>query len=124
MKKQVIRSSFLNAARNVLEGARHQAKQALDLSMVYAYFEVGRMICDEEQNGHSRAEYGKYVIPELSKYLSEHLGKGFSQTNLKQMRKFYQVYAKEPIRQTLSDELSALPVTSTGRRFAPVGHTI
>ena len=46
--------------------------------MVYAYFETGRLIIEEEQNGGQRAAYGKYIIPELSKYLTEHIGRGFS----------------------------------------------
>lgn len=118
MAYQIIRSSFLDSVQEILESARNRAKEAIDLSMVYAYYEVGRLICEEEQKGKSRAEYGKYVIPELSKYLTSHLGKGFSETNLKQMRHFYQVYSNDPIRQTVSDELKNLPSTSTGRKFA------
>lgn len=114
---KVVRSSFLGSVQEILETARNRAKEAVDLSMVYAYFEVGRMICEEELNGKSRAEYGKYVILELSKYLTSHLGKGFSETNLKQMRFFFQVYSREPIRQIMSDELKNLPTTSTGRKF-------
>ena len=117
MEKKVIRSSFLDSVQKILEDARNRAREAVDLSMVYAYFEVGRMIYEEEQNGKSRAEYGKYVIPELSKYLTVHFGRGFSETNLKQMRYFFQVYSQEPIRQTLSDELRNFPTTSTGRKF-------
>lgn len=74
-------------------------------------------IVEEEQSGGQRAAYGKYVIPELSKYLTAHLGRGFSVTNLKQMRKFYQVYAGDQIGQTLSDQFSNLPAVSTGRKF-------
>ena len=46
--------------------------------MVYAYFETGRLIVEEEQKGSQRAVYGKYQIPELSKYLTERIGRGFS----------------------------------------------
>lgn len=84
---------------------------------MYAYFETGKLIVEEEQNGKQRAAYGKYVIPELSKYLTEHIGRGFSVTNLKQMRKFYQVYAGDQIGQTLSDQFVSLPAVSTGRKF-------
>ena len=86
--------------------------------MVYAYFEIGRLIFEEEQNGKERATYGKYIITELSKYLTQHMGRGFSVTNLKQMRKFYRVYADDQIGQTLSDQLTNLPAVSTGRKFA------
>lgn len=109
--------NFLQSVADVLESARKNAKAAVDLSMVYAYFETGRLIVEEEQNGSQRAAYGKYLIPELSKYLTERIGRGFSVTNLKQMRKFYQVYAGDQIGQTLSDQLKNLPAVSTGRKF-------
>ncbi|CDD35631.1 putative uncharacterized protein [Roseburia sp. CAG:309] len=54
--------------------------------MVYAYFEIGRMIMEEEQHGDNRASYGKQILRELSAYLTNIFGKGFSQTNLKLMR--------------------------------------
>ncbi|MBD5556018.1 MAG: DUF1016 domain-containing protein [Roseburia sp.] len=108
---------FLQSVADVLEAARKNAKAAIDLSMVYAYFETGRLIVEEEQNGLQRAAYGKYLIPELSKYLTKRMGRGFSVTNLKQMRKFYQVYAADQIGQMLSDQLSDLPTVSTGRKF-------
>lgn len=108
---------FLQSVADVLERARKNAKAAIDLSMVYAYFETGRLIVEEEQNGLKRAAYGKYLIPELSKYLTERIGRGYSITNLKQMRKFYQVYADDRIGQMFSDQLTNLPTVSTGRKF-------
>ena len=112
-----INEAFLTNVADILEQARQNAKAAIDLSMVYAYFEIGKLIVEEEQSGGQRAAYGKYVIPELSQYLTAHLGRGFSVTNLKQMRKFYQVYAGDQIGQTLSDQFSNLPAVSTGRKF-------
>lgn len=85
--------------------------------MLYTYFEIGRMIIEEEQNGEDRAEYGKYLLEELSGYLTKEFGKGFSVTNLKQMRKFYSVYAKDSIGQIPSDRLENMLVTVTGRQF-------
>lgn len=112
-----INETFLTNVSDILEQAKQNAKAAIDLSMVYAYFEIGRLIVEEEQSGGQRAVYGKYVIPELSKYLTAHMGRGFSVTNLKQMRKFYQVYAEDRIGQTLSDQFANLPAVSTGRKF-------
>ena len=68
------------------EKSRKNAKTAVNLSMVYAYFEIGRMIMEEEQHGDNRASYGKQILRELSAYLTNIFGKGFSQTNLKLMR--------------------------------------
>ena len=65
------------------------------------YFEIGRLIVEEEQNGKSKAEYGQNLIRELTKKLTTEFGKGFSTTNLKQMRTFYLTYSKG---QTVSDE--------------------
>lgn len=109
--------SFFENISNVLANARKNAKTAVNLSMVYAYYEVGRMIVEEEQHGENRAMYGKYLLKELSEYLSVKYGKGFSVTNLKQMRQFYLVYATDQISQTLSDQFKNLPAVSTGRKF-------
>ncbi len=75
--------------------------QAVNLSMVYAYYEIGRNIIEEEQNGKERADYGKYILKDLSEYLTENFGKGFSIDNLKLMRRFYNVYSKDVIGETL-----------------------
>lgn len=108
---------FFQNVSELLETARKKVKTAVNLSMVYTYFEIGRMIFEEEQNGEQRASYGKYLINELSKYLTVQFGKGFSVTNLKQMRQFYVVYSEDQISQTVSDQFSNLPTVSTGRKF-------
>ena len=112
-----INQDFLKSVSEVLAQARTNAKTAVNLSMVYAYYEIGRMIVEEEQHGQNRAAYGKQILQELSKYLTEKFGKGFSTTNLKQMRQFYTVYSQDQISQTLSDQFKNLPVVSTGRKF-------
>ena len=85
--------------------------------MVYTYYNIGRMITEEEQKGNDRADYGKYVLKELSLHLVERFGKGFSVTNLKQMRQFYMIYSKDQIGQTLSDQFENIPTVDTGRKF-------
>ncbi len=113
----LVKQGFFENVSNILENARKNAKTAVNLSMVYAYFEIGRMIIEEEQNGENRAAYGKQILKELSDYLTENFGKGFSVTNLKQMRQFYQTYASDQIGQTVSDQFEKLPTVSTGRKF-------
>src|SRR5690606_17608438 len=61
--------------------------------MVYTYFEIGRIIVEEEQSGKDRAEYGKQILKGLSKQLTNEFGKGFSVENLDRMRKFYRAYS-------------------------------
>lgn len=65
--------------------------------MVYSYYEAGRMIIEEEQDGKERAAYGKYILKELSKRLTQKFGRDYSYDNLKLMRKFYLVYSKDSI---------------------------
>jgi len=64
-------------------------------TMVHTYYEIGRMIVEDEQQGKERAEYGKQVLKELSKKLIDNFGKGFSVQNLENMRKFYLLYEPE-----------------------------
>lgn len=77
--------------------------------MVYSYYEVGRMIMEEEQNGEQRAEYGKAILKELSRRLTERLGKGFSVENLKLMRRFYVVYSQDQIGQKKRNTGKTIP---------------
>lgn len=112
-----INHEFLECVSDVLAKARKNAKTAVNLSMVYAYFEIGRMIVEEEQHGANRAAYGVQLLKELSSYLTAIYGRGFSVTNLKQMRQFYLTYANDQIGQTLSDQFENLPAVSTGRKF-------
>ena len=92
---------FLERVCDILNKARRNVKTAVNLSMVYTYYEIGRMIVEEEQSGDQRAEYGKYVIKSLSDYLTKNFGKGYSSDNLKLMRKFYIVYSNDTIGETL-----------------------
>ena len=86
----------------LLENARKKVVVAVNQTIVLTYFEIGRMIVEDEQNGENRAEYGKEMFVNLSLALTQKFGRGFSETNLKQMRQFYVSYS---IRQTVSDEL-------------------
>ena len=80
--------------REVLIQARSRALQAVNTEMVACYWEIGRLIIEEEQQGEARAEYGKRLIQELSKRLTNEFGKGFHQRNLWFMRTFFLAYPK------------------------------
>ena len=112
-----INQRFLESVSEVLAQARKNAKTAVNLAMVYAYYEIGRMIVEEEQHGQNRAAYGKQILRELSKYLSEKYGKGYSAENLKLMRRFYNVYLHDQIGETVFTQFENLPAVSTGRKF-------
>ena len=110
-------SDFLKNVSDVLLQAQKNAKTAVNLSMVYAYYEIGRMIVEEEQHGENRAAYGKKLLKELSTYLTGMFGKGYSAENLKLMRRFYSIYSHDQIGETVFTQFENLPAVSTGRKF-------
>lgn len=112
-----VNHSFLQGIADVLARARKSAKTAVNLSMVYAYFEIGRRIVEEEQHGASRAAYGTQLLKDLSSYLTQNFGKGFSVGNLKNIRQFYKVYSEDQIGETVFSQFTKLPSVSTGRKF-------
>ncbi|MCC7190632.1 MAG: DUF1016 family protein [Anaerolineales bacterium] len=87
--KIVPRSTFFDEVRSILAQARQKAYAAVNFAMVEAYWEIGRRIVEEEQQGKDRAEYGAALIKELSKQLTGEFGKGFTIANLKNFRLFY-----------------------------------
>ena len=64
--------------RTILERSRSTAYRAVNLSMVAAYWRIGYLIVEHEQEGRERAEYGKSILEELSRRLTEEFGKGYS----------------------------------------------
>jgi predicted nuclease of restriction endonuclease-like (RecB) superfamily len=88
---QNLESIYANI-KNVLDEARRKAFRSVNFAMVQAYWHIGRLIVEEEQNGKERADYGKYLVRELSKKLSLEFGKGFDERNLWYMRSFYHIF--------------------------------
>lgn len=89
--------------KDVIISSRNKVAYEVNKTMLLAYWNVGRIIVENEQNGNIKAEYGKQVMKELSKELRKTLGSGFSVSNLQYMRRFYLKYQKQ---QTLSVKLS------------------
>jgi hypothetical protein len=75
-------------------------------AMVETYWQIGRRIVEQEQHGRELANYGDHLLVNLSRYLSDTLGKGFSVANLKNFRQFYLIWHVDEIRYTLCSELS------------------
>ena len=96
-------NAFFDSAASLIEQARHYVGRTADLTMCITYFELGRMIVEEEQGGQARAQYGRALLKELAAFLTERFGRGFSVTTLKSARKFYQIYS-DSIRQLSTDE--------------------
>ena len=95
--------SLVGEIRNVLISARANVARVVNSEQLMAYWSVGQIIVKHEQNGEIRAEYGRQTLQELSKRLTKEFGKGFSRSNLQNMRLLYLTH---PICQALSGKLS------------------
>ena len=97
---------LVNDLRSIVSKARSKAFAAVNYSLVERNWRIGQRIVEEEQNGASRAEYGKHVIEVASAALTEEFGKGFSYTNIANYKRFYLTFNNLQILQTLSEEFN------------------
>ncbi len=95
---------LVNDLRSIVSKARSKAFAAVNYSLVERNWSIGQRIVEEEQNGASRAEYGKHVIEVASAALTKEFGKGFSETNIINFKKFYLKFKELAIPQTVSEE--------------------
>jgi predicted nuclease of restriction endonuclease-like (RecB) superfamily len=94
---------------DLLQAARNNIVRAVNHTMVLTYFEIGRIIKEEEQKGENRAAYGKKLLKGLSTKLTTDFGRGYSVDNLENMRKFYLTYSKsETVSRISSENISEL----------------
>ena len=84
--------TLINDMKSIVENGRNTAYQSVNAAMVMTYWQLGKRIVHEEQNGNKRAEYGTNLIKLLSDELTEAFGKGFSARALRQFRQFYLVF--------------------------------
>jgi predicted nuclease of restriction endonuclease-like (RecB) superfamily len=103
MKDLTDYNSIVSQIKELLAEARSVIAHEINSAHLKTYWEIGRIIVEYEQKGNVKAEYGKKLLPEISKRLTRELGPGFSRSNLQNMRHFYLEY---PICQTLSGKLS------------------
>ena len=95
-------NEFYNGVKEILEQARKRVYRNIQSEMVLAYWQIGKMIV-EKQGGEERATYGDGLIKELSIQMTNDFGRGFDETNLRNMRQFYSIFQK---RDTVCHELS------------------
>ena len=100
--KTLVKQSFSDRVISLIEAARAKTVAAVNLAMVYTYYEVGRMIVEEEQGGKKRAGYGEKLLIDLARKLTAKFGKGYSAQNLRNMRQFFLLYSQQQICQTAS----------------------
>ena len=94
---------LINNVGKLLTESKQQFASQINVTLVKTYWEIGKYIVEYEQGGADKAEYGSELLVQLSKDLSLSYGKGFSKSNLYQMRKLYLTF---PIFQTLSGKSS------------------
>ncbi len=101
--KSITQIDLDQSIRTVIEDARKYAAKAVNTVMVNAYWEIGRLIVENEQEGKARAAFGENVLENLSQQLTKEFRNGFDISNLRNIRKFYLVFPK---RDALRHELS------------------
>jgi predicted nuclease of restriction endonuclease-like (RecB) superfamily len=104
LSREVQNTHLFQQVAVLLKNAQQQVLRAVNSTMVYTYFEIGRMIVEEEQNGKERADYGKQVLKGLSEQLTKEFGKGFSVDNLQNMRKLYLIYSNYETASSISED--------------------
>jgi len=104
--------TLFEGIKSLLHEARKAVVRNINTAMVLTYFEIGRMIVEDEQHGKARAEYARETLKKLSRELTIEFGKGFSARNLENMRNFYLCYSGQ-ISQTVSAK------SETASRISP-----
>ena len=108
MKKEVKKiisstDTFVGEIRSIIDKARSTAIRSVEFCRVQMYWNIGKRIFKEEQQGKERADYGAYLIKNLAKELEPEYGSGFGERQLKFCRQFYRTY---PIGNTLRSQLN------------------
>ena len=101
LNKRTSYRNLVDRIAEILSQARKNVVRQINQTLVLAYREIGKEIVEFEQKGKTRAEYGEELIKRLSRDMTERFGKGFSEINLRNMRRFYLEFPTE-IQQTLS----------------------
>ena len=101
-----VSNNYINEVKEILKNARQKAYTAVNSAMVEAYWKIGRRIVEEEQRGRERAEYGKEILQNLSKELTEEFGKGYSYRTLREIRQFYLMFSDFEKWRTVSAKLT------------------
>lgn len=98
-------SNILDDAKKIIETSRSNAVKSVDFCRVQMYWNLGRRIFEEEQQGKDRADYGAYLVNKLAEKLEKEYGSGFSKRQLERARQFYRLY---PIASAVRTQLNWL----------------
>lgn len=103
MANGIIDITVINQIKNLLNQARQNVVATINTTLISTYWQIGKIIVENEQTNKDRADYGKQTLKVLSKELTKEFGKGFSRSSLQNMRLLYSTH---PNCQTLSGKLS------------------
>lgn len=103
MENELIDKSMIEQIETLLVNARQKVAAEVNTTLLSTYWQIGKLIVENEQQHNNRAEYGRQTLKTLSKILTRKFGKGFSVSNLQSMRRFYLTHEKQ---QTVSVKLS------------------
>lgn len=96
-------STLFKSIKHLIENAKNSIVRNINTTMLLTYFEIGRIIVEDEQDGRDRAEYAKEILKKLSKQLTKEFGRGYSISNLEYFRKFYLTF-QDRIPQSMTGE--------------------
>jgi len=91
---QPVKQELYSQIASLITNAHQNIKRVVNRSIVDTYWNIGKLIVEEEQKGEQRAEYGKGILKELGNRLTVEFGKGFNERNLRYMRQFFIVFSK------------------------------
>lgn len=85
-------NEMINEITELVNNTKNNLASEINKSVIYVYWNIGRIIVSNENEYNNRLEYGKEVLKGLSNELTKYIGKGYSVSNLKYMRMFYKAY--------------------------------
>ena len=100
---EISEDSLFQSVKEIVRQSREKVFRIANSTLLLTYWQIGKLIVEDEQQGKERAEYGKYTLKKLSEKLTLEFGKGFDESNLRNMRSFYHAF---PICDALRHELS------------------
>lgn len=100
---EISNTHLLLSVKEVIIQSRQRVYKMVNSVLLETYWNIGRLIIEDEQNGNVKAVYGKSTLKNVSKELTFEFGKGFDERNLNNMRAFYKAF---PIWNALRTELS------------------
>ena len=98
-----LKKELIQQIQSIIATAKDRAIRSVDTERVLMYWQIGKVILDEEQEGKERAGYGEFLIKSLSETLQPQFGSGFSIRQLELCRQFYRSF---PITNALRSQFS------------------